>query len=211
MPKTNSEKIPDTGEKSSKLDKSYRSMILVDAASTKYTIEWQHLFSIQQSAGIYIAALALIFSVFLTLVSGDSDTSSNVYSIFVNALFILVPICIGMLISVAMPKKVDDMPFTKDINIALLGKIDEDTQKLCNMFDRINMDILELNQIRIRRYKRTLRILTIAFIEAGLGLVTYFYDVRVPIEFVNPLNYSVLTATGMTVLYFILSGGTSHE
>ena len=184
---------------------------LVDVGLNEYQVEWQRISSMQQSAGILVAAIAIIYSaVFLFFsLSFENDLIGNNQflaklifpTLFLDIFFTIITTV--YLFHVIWPKKVIGMPSPLSLD-KQISKGDL-RQKLFELLTTLDKPINEIHEHVERKqayYNKGLIACVASFILTALLFVFLFVDKAFQNIIVN-VYYGFLILFAFTTLYLV--------
>lgn len=187
---------------------------IVDVAIGQYQVEWQRIGNMQQSAGILVATLAIIFTV-LTSYFGTLSSASTSPDLYFDR--ILAPcfyVCLLavaaatiLLVLVIVPTRVKAIPYPRDLIHEAEGQdLAHRLGWLIRIFSDSLKDLHTHVETRQRRYARALAACSGALLLAGL-LTLLFITRMQSLEGILVLYYLTLLLIGAVCTIIIATIG----
>lgn len=184
---------------------------LVDVGLNEYQVEWQRISSMQQSAGILVAALAIIYSAMFLFFSLSFENNFLITNQFIaNIIFptfsldiFFTIITTFYLFHVIWPKKVIGMPSPLNIDKQISeGDLMQKIFELLTVLDKPINEIHKHVEGKQRYYSKGLIACVTSFILTAFLIVFLFIDKAFP-NIIVKIYYGFLIIFGFLMLYLI--------
>ncbi len=197
--------------------------MLADIAMGQYGIEWQRLGNMQQSAGVLVAAIALIYSGLIFLMQSLITTplgsnpiidEESFVTLLVTLLFFTISIFYLFAVlwpksfkTIAPPLKIDDA-FKRDQDLTSLST------RVFALLSLLNQPIITIDSLvqkKQQKYHKALVATVISFVLTSLIIIKLLLKINMPAAWRTFYYITLAILTSLSICYIVFAKVGAYE